>query len=162
MAKGLRASVIKRNNSKLRARVFGPVENARTARLSAKLLELASQPKPQKEGMEIDKEDCEHIESTCIAQAVTNTAAATKNDGNTENTEDAEGMSSLASSPATSADSGAKEDRSLAMLSLFTGISKSQLHGRTKKKAEEESLYHVLGLYSGFLDDGDLLLEVDK
>lgn len=29
--------------------MFGPVENARTERLSAKLLELASQPKPQKE-----------------------------------------------------------------------------------------------------------------
>lgn len=49
MAKGLRASVNKRNKSKLRDRVFGPAEAARTERLSAKLLELAQQPKPTKD-----------------------------------------------------------------------------------------------------------------
>ena len=49
MAKGLRASVNKRNKSKLRDRVFGPVEAARTERLSAKLLELAQQPKPARD-----------------------------------------------------------------------------------------------------------------
>jgi hypothetical protein len=48
MAKGLRSSVKKANRSKLRSRVFGPVEDARTQRLSAKLLELATQPKPSK------------------------------------------------------------------------------------------------------------------
>ncbi|KAH8821520.1 hypothetical protein F5884DRAFT_90358 [Xylogone sp. PMI_703] len=47
MAKSARASTKKTNNSKLKARVFGPVENARTERLSAKLLELASQSKPK-------------------------------------------------------------------------------------------------------------------
>jgi hypothetical protein len=47
MAKGARASTRKANNSKLKSRVFGPVETARTERLSAKLLELASQPKPK-------------------------------------------------------------------------------------------------------------------
>jgi hypothetical protein len=47
MAKGSRASSHKANNQKLKANVFGPVENARTERLSAKLLELASQPKPK-------------------------------------------------------------------------------------------------------------------
>jgi len=47
MAKGARASTKKANNSKLKSNVFGPVESARTARLSAKLLELASQPKPE-------------------------------------------------------------------------------------------------------------------
>jgi len=45
MAKSARASKIKTNNSKLKSRVFGPIETARTERLSAKLLELASQPK---------------------------------------------------------------------------------------------------------------------
>ena len=49
MAKGLRASVTKRNKAKLRDRVFGPVEAARTERLSAKLLELARQPKPTRD-----------------------------------------------------------------------------------------------------------------
>ncbi|KAL3455633.1 hypothetical protein BJX64DRAFT_272029 [Aspergillus heterothallicus] len=46
MAKSVRASVQKRNKAKLRATVFGPVVDARTERLSAKLQELASQPKP--------------------------------------------------------------------------------------------------------------------
>ncbi|EAU33411.1 predicted protein [Aspergillus terreus NIH2624] len=49
MAKSVRASVQKRNKAKLRATVFGPVVDARTERLSAKLLELASQPKPSTE-----------------------------------------------------------------------------------------------------------------
>lgn len=43
MAKGLRSSTIKANKSSLRKKIFGPVENARKQRLSAKLLELASQ-----------------------------------------------------------------------------------------------------------------------
>ncbi|KAI9844096.1 MAG: hypothetical protein M1837_005810 [Sclerophora amabilis] len=46
MAKGLRSSVKKTNRSKLRSRVMGPVEDARRQRLSAKLLELSSNPKP--------------------------------------------------------------------------------------------------------------------
>jgi hypothetical protein len=45
MAKSVRASVQKRNKAKLRATVFGPVVDARTERLSAKLQKLASQPK---------------------------------------------------------------------------------------------------------------------
>lgn len=45
MAKGLRSSRKKANNTKLRAKVFGPVENARKERLSAKLLELAARPR---------------------------------------------------------------------------------------------------------------------
>ena len=55
MAKGLRASTRKRNNAKLRASVFGPVIDARTERLSAKLLELAAKPRPDQERvMEVD------------------------------------------------------------------------------------------------------------
>ena len=53
MAKGARASTIKTNNSKLKSRVFGPVETARTERLSQKLLELASQPKPKAKDVDI-------------------------------------------------------------------------------------------------------------
>jgi hypothetical protein len=60
MAKGARASTKKSNHQKLKSRVFGPVESARTERLSAKLLELASQPKPQpvKEDIVMKSEDC--------------------------------------------------------------------------------------------------------
>lgn len=58
MAKGSRASTIKANNAKLKSGVFGPIETERTARLSAKLLELASQPKPvprtRKEDVDMD------------------------------------------------------------------------------------------------------------
>jgi hypothetical protein len=56
MAKSARASVVKKNHRKLRATVFGPAHDARTARLSAKLQELAAKPKPETEKpMEIDE-----------------------------------------------------------------------------------------------------------
>ncbi|KAI9796810.1 MAG: major facilitator super transporter protein [Piccolia ochrophora] len=45
MAKGLRSGVKKANKSRLRARVFSGVEDARTERLSAKLVELAARPR---------------------------------------------------------------------------------------------------------------------
>ncbi|KAF1957551.1 hypothetical protein CC80DRAFT_592798 [Byssothecium circinans] len=57
MAKGLRSSVKKGNRTKLRARVFAPVENARLERIHAKLLETAQLPKPEnpkKNEMDID------------------------------------------------------------------------------------------------------------
>lgn len=49
MAKSSRASTVKANNRRLKKNVFGPVEAARAERLSAKLLAIASQPKPVKE-----------------------------------------------------------------------------------------------------------------
>jgi hypothetical protein len=56
MAKGQRASTRKRNNSNLRAK-FAPHYDARTERLSAKLQELAAQPKPARdESMEVDED----------------------------------------------------------------------------------------------------------
>ncbi|KAK9423071.1 hypothetical protein SUNI508_04365 [Seiridium unicorne] len=48
MAKSSRASTTKANNQRLKAKVFGPVEQARMERLSAKLLEVAAAPKPPK------------------------------------------------------------------------------------------------------------------
>ncbi|KAK2761396.1 hypothetical protein FQN54_001918 [Arachnomyces sp. PD_36] len=60
MAKGLRSSVRKRNKTKLRATVYGPVVDARTERLSAKLQELASSSKPTESGgvdMQVDDAD---------------------------------------------------------------------------------------------------------
>ncbi len=59
MAKSARASKIKSNNSKLKTRVFGPVETARTERLSAKLLELASQPRPSNKGLDDELMDAD-------------------------------------------------------------------------------------------------------
>ncbi|KAJ5612389.1 hypothetical protein N7510_005583 [Penicillium lagena] len=49
MAKSVRASVSKRNKAALRKKVFGPVVDARTERLSAKLQEIAAQPRPERE-----------------------------------------------------------------------------------------------------------------
>ena len=62
MAKGARASSIKTNNAALKKKVFGPVETSRTERLSAKLLELASQPKPEqvKEYVAMDVQESMH------------------------------------------------------------------------------------------------------
>ncbi|RAL07723.1 DUF2423 domain-containing protein [Aspergillus homomorphus CBS 101889] len=61
MAKSGRASVIKRNRASLRATVFAPAVDARTERLSAKLQELAAQPKPNesKSKMELDSTNCD-------------------------------------------------------------------------------------------------------
>ena len=57
MAKGQRASTVKRNNSALRAK-FAPIYDARTARLSAKLQEIAAQPKPvREETMDVDADE---------------------------------------------------------------------------------------------------------
>ncbi|KAL2262096.1 hypothetical protein VTK26DRAFT_2498 [Humicola hyalothermophila] len=49
MAKSSRSRVIKENNRRLKRDVFGPVEAERAARLSAKLLAIATAPKPQKD-----------------------------------------------------------------------------------------------------------------
>ncbi|KAF6805172.1 hypothetical protein CPLU01_07303 [Colletotrichum plurivorum] len=60
MAKSARSSVKKNNNQRLKKDVFGPVEAARAERLSAKLLELAKQPKPEREAdvkMDTDEQD---------------------------------------------------------------------------------------------------------
>lgn len=56
MAKGARSSSIKANNSALKAKVFGPVENARAERLNAKLMELISQPKPSAKTEDVNME----------------------------------------------------------------------------------------------------------
>lgn len=45
MAKSARASVTKKNHRNLRKKIFGPAHDARTARLSAKLQELAAKPR---------------------------------------------------------------------------------------------------------------------
>ncbi|KAF4120291.1 Protein of unknown function (DUF2423) [Geosmithia morbida] len=47
MARSSRSSAVKANNQRLAAGVFGPIEAARAERLSARLLEVARQPKPQ-------------------------------------------------------------------------------------------------------------------
>lgn len=60
MAKGARASTRKANNAALKSKVFGPVEDARTQRLSAKLLELAQQPK-KKDDVDVEPLEGMHM-----------------------------------------------------------------------------------------------------
>ncbi|KAK6439721.1 hypothetical protein LTR95_004075 [Oleoguttula sp. CCFEE 5521] len=57
MAKSARSSGIKKNNTALRKKVFGPVEKARNERLSAKLLALAQQEKPPRREMEAEQNE---------------------------------------------------------------------------------------------------------
>jgi hypothetical protein len=52
MAKSARASSIKVNHTKLRARVFGPVEKARAERIHARLLATIQQAKPERTEMD--------------------------------------------------------------------------------------------------------------
>ena len=59
MAKSARASKVKSNNQRLKKNVFGPVETARTERLSAKLQELISQPKPSEAKKEVEMQDAD-------------------------------------------------------------------------------------------------------
>ncbi|KAL6719579.1 hypothetical protein ACLMJK_001499 [Lecanora helva] len=71
MAKSLRSHRNKTNKAKLRSSVFGPNEDARKGRLSAKLLELASKPKPKptlkkegNEGIGVDVDKVAHMLET--------------------------------------------------------------------------------------------------
>ncbi|KAI0383056.1 hypothetical protein F5Y04DRAFT_38341 [Hypomontagnella monticulosa] len=75
MAKSSRSSTRKANNQRLKAKVFGPIEAARAERLSAKLLELAAQPKPESNEMKIvDGDDAAKVDKDSAApQANDNT-----------------------------------------------------------------------------------------
>lgn len=102
MAKGARNSVRKINNRALKAKVFGPVENARAERLNAKLMELVAQPKPAREEMEVEATSGKTVLS-CIARHVihhwcacllnlSTEADANKADSASKGTSDANGM----------------------------------------------------------------------
>ncbi|ATZ58790.1 hypothetical protein BCIN_16g04750 [Botrytis cinerea B05.10] len=76
MAKGARSSSIKANNSALKSKVFGPVENARAERMHAKLMELISQPKPSAKTEDVDMEAKEGKDGEASAKDTSNAAAA--------------------------------------------------------------------------------------
>ncbi|KAK4123892.1 hypothetical protein N657DRAFT_671923 [Parathielavia appendiculata] len=67
MAKSARSSVIKANNRRLKQNVFGPVEAARAERLSAKLLSIAAEPKPQKD-VEMNEEPADEAKSAAAKE----------------------------------------------------------------------------------------------
>ncbi|EKJ71123.1 hypothetical protein NXS19_003147 [Fusarium pseudograminearum] len=68
MAKSSRASTKKANNRRLVKNVFGPAEAARNERLSAKLLEVAKQPKPESSDVNMNTQEEEANESNEDAQ----------------------------------------------------------------------------------------------
>ncbi|KAI1268666.1 hypothetical protein F5Y18DRAFT_238645 [Xylariaceae sp. FL1019] len=78
MAKSSRASSRKANNQRLKAKVFGPVESARAERLSARLLELAAQPKPERAESDtmniVDDASEEKKDETAVAAATDDAA----------------------------------------------------------------------------------------
>ncbi|OAQ95848.1 hypothetical protein LLEC1_00271 [Akanthomyces lecanii] len=65
MAKSKRSSTRKANNQRLAASVFGPAETARAERLSAKLLEVAKQPKPETSDAKME-EDADVVEEAPV------------------------------------------------------------------------------------------------
>lgn len=71
MAKSSRASTRKANNQRLKENVFGPVEDARQQRLAAKLLEIASQPKPVPEKEMKDTPEAEDTEQKAAEDSKT-------------------------------------------------------------------------------------------
>ncbi|KAF7944461.1 hypothetical protein EAE96_010852 [Botrytis aclada] len=75
MAKGARSSSIKANNSALKAKVFGPVEDARAERMHAKLMELISQPKPSEKTVDVDMEGKEGKGEEASAKDTSNATA---------------------------------------------------------------------------------------
>jgi hypothetical protein len=141
MAKSLRSSVKKSNRSKLRSRVFAPIEDARNERLSAKLLALASQPKPPKSEMEVDSQPSKA--SAAVPSVDDPSKSRSKEDTLTVGAEAQERAEGLSSS------------LSLQQVSCQAGLA-------NQEKAGEEMLYMLLGLASevvGFESDGRLLLQ---
>lgn len=158
MAKGLRSSVKKSHRTRLRSRVFAPVEDARTERLSAKLLELASQPRPAKTDMELDEDNGTNTIPTTPTHQIphhstqSNSAPASKSDAQADahQNQQAEGLSPCISWSIPRA------------LSEGTADAPPQ---KLKRQIEEDLFYSLLGVCSdivGFDERGDLLLAFDR
>jgi hypothetical protein len=153
MAKGLRSSVKKTNRTKLRARVFEPVENARLERLHQKLLETAQQSKPEdpkKNDMDVDSE------------------------GNSATALEARPLSNTPRSDATAANDASNEDEFSKGLSFLSARIPRSLHAGPSSNApttdpakhdnDNSGFYHLLGLCSdvvGFTRDGALEFAFD-
>lgn len=175
MAKGARSSIRKNNNTKLKARVFGPVENARTQRLSAKLLELASQPKAPKFEMEVEEptgkrflHSQQHIFATRSTDFYPQDAKPA--DSETKQTSNADGASSSLSIPIPKslACDTAAATAAVTLLTpppsppipaaVFLGPSSRTAN---KQLADERLFFHLLGVSTdiqGFDVDGNLSL----
>jgi hypothetical protein len=173
MAKGLRASVKKNNRQILRKRVFAPVDDDRTARLSAKLLELAQQPRPARTEMEVDSEKgitAPKQERSLLAfKDINHTIDAASDEQTTANAAQAEGLSYHHACPISmllsNVEGGSKGDG--AGYSYYGSIDVPHQPSNAPVEEEDEinpALYHLLGLCTdmGFGEDGDLVMRFDS
>ena len=155
MAKGLRSSVKKTNRTKLRARVFAPVEDARLERLHQKLLEVAQQPKPEnpkKNEIEVDSEGSSS--APVEASALSDPSPADANAANNASNEDefSKGLPSLRASIPRSLSAEPSTD------------TPATTHPAKYDNTEDSDFFHFLGLCSdvvGFASDGALEFAFD-
>lgn len=166
MAKGLRSSVKKSNRTKLRSRVFAPVEDARTQRLHEKLLAIAQQPKPEpskKSEMEVDSTEGTHRTSMRhLLTALTNSSSVSAAQETSKEDEYPKGTCILT----------AKLPRSLNEKNTTSSPSTSSTPTQpstlepssSQENKDMRNLYFYMGLCSdivGFNDDGDLKFAFD-
>jgi hypothetical protein len=126
MAKGARASSKKANRTKLRARVFGPVEQARAERLHAKLLETIAQPKPEK--TEMETEESESLMSSLQCAPSDSIPASTTDDAAKEDLPKGSSLLTVPiprflSDPSSSSCDSEEEDCKLGNLCFHLGLS---------------------------------------
>jgi hypothetical protein len=155
MAKGLRATTKKNNRVKIRARVYAPVDEARTERLSQKLLELASQPRPGKTDMDVDAEKGGSAPAFQISPRMFGCAnKSAEASSKQQDVQTAEGLSFRLSCPIP------------ASLSDSEGESESGEEMRKDVEAEGDAMfYHLLGIcmeVEGFGRGGELLMDLDN
>ena len=176
MAKSARSSVKKINNRKLKARVFGPAEDARTERLSRKLLELASQPKAARAEMEVEPQTGmqQPGHHSCFPR-LTRCTDAKATDSEAKEAQHADGAllslsipipSSLASNPQNVESHAMPPTPPPTPPCLFNEAFPSPTHNAdNKKEAGELLFYHMLGVSSdiaGIDVDGHLMLAFGK
>jgi hypothetical protein len=157
MAKGLRASVKKNNRQLLRARVFRPVDDQRTARLSAKLLELAQQPRPSKTEMEVESEKGTDVPQAHLSPSAfrrTDSSADTASEQPADPAQQPEGLSYHLACPVP------------ASLSDSEGDSDGEEDRKDEQGEEDDSdslFYSILGLGTdiGFDEEGELIMHFD-
>jgi hypothetical protein len=168
MAKSARASGVKKNNQALKKKVFGPVESARNERLSAKLLELAQQPRTP--NSEMDIEPTGKLEATCAERRMIsdNHTLAGPQDASMETKEDnmaTEGASASSLSipiPASLLHNNPLSTPPLTPDHVSANTTTPILDIPAQKKLAKELLfYHMLGASTdivGFDENGDLQL----
>ncbi|GAB7346489.1 hypothetical protein MBLNU457_5178t1 [Dothideomycetes sp. NU457] len=170
MAKSSRASVIKTNRKALKRKVFGPAEQARAERLSKKLMELASQPKPPRAEMDVEETTgtdllCEFIRVS--SELITDTDAKDMDVEDKETGPAADGALRLLSipipesllSPQQTTTQVPTPPPTLPTLCDECFPSPTN-HAENARVASEQLFYHFLGCgdIAGFDDRGDLMV----